>query len=169
VRQPGAAGDRLAAHRRFIGALRSMEDVNQTLEARVADREKELAANYVRLFALERENAAGQERQRIMRDIHDGLGSRLFVSLSRVERGEITSDEIADSLRGCISEMRLALDTLTPCEQDFRSTWATSCSAGAASCSRAASRPAGTSTCPTRPCSCRRMPRCSCCAWPRRR
>lgn len=108
--------------RRFIGALRSMEDVNQTLEARVADREKELAANYVRLFALERENAAGQERQRIMRDIHDGLGSRLFVSLSRVERGEITSDEIADSLRGCISEMRLALDTLTPCEQDFRST-----------------------------------------------
>jgi signal transduction histidine kinase len=108
--------------RRFIGALRSMEDVNQTLEARVADREKELAANYVRLFALERENAAGQERQRIMRDIHDGLGSRLFVSLSRVERGEITSEEIADSLRGCISEMRLALDTLTPAEQDFRST-----------------------------------------------
>jgi signal transduction histidine kinase len=108
--------------RRFIGALRSMEDVNQTLEARVADREKELAANYVRLFALERENAAGQERQRIMRDIHDGLGSRLFVSLSRVERGEITSEEIADSLRGCISEMRLALDTLTPAERDFRST-----------------------------------------------
>jgi signal transduction histidine kinase len=108
--------------RRFIGALRSMEDVNQTLEARVADREKELAANYVRLFALEREHAAGQERQRIMRDIHDGLGSRLFVSLSRVERGEISSGEIADSLRGCISEMRLALDTLAPSEQDFRST-----------------------------------------------
>jgi signal transduction histidine kinase len=108
--------------RRFIGALRSMEDVKQNLEARVADREKQLAANYVRVFALERENAAGQERQRIMRDIHDGLGSRLFVSLSRVERGEMTPEEIADSLRGCISEMRLALDTLAPSEHDFRST-----------------------------------------------
>ncbi|HZN48693.1 MAG TPA: ATP-binding protein [Ramlibacter sp.] len=108
--------------KRFIVTLRSLENLNQTLEARVADREKELAANYVRMFALERENAAAQERQRIMREIHDGLGSRLFVALSRVERQEMPPGEIADSLRGCISEMRLALDTLAPQEQDFRAT-----------------------------------------------
>ena len=107
---------------RFIRALRSLEDVNQTLEVRVADREKELAANYVRMFALERENAAAQERQRIMRDIHDGLGSKLFVSLSRVERGAMGPEETADALRGCISEMRLAFDSLAPQQQDFRST-----------------------------------------------
>jgi signal transduction histidine kinase len=108
--------------RRFIGALRALEDVNQTLEARVAAREQELAANYMRVFALERENAAAQERQRIMREMHDGLGSRLFVSLSRVERGAMPPEEIAAVLRDCISEMRLALDTLAPQEQDFRST-----------------------------------------------
>lgn len=107
---------------RFVRALRSMEDVNQQLEQRVAVREKELARNYLRVFALERENAAAQERQRIMRDLHDGLGSRLFVSLSRVERGEMGSREIADALRACIAEMRLALDTLAPQEHDFRST-----------------------------------------------
>jgi signal transduction histidine kinase len=107
---------------RFIRALRSLEDVNQTLEQRVAEREKELAANYVRVFALERENAAAQERQRIMRDIHDGLGSKLFVSLSRVERGAMPPGEVADALRGCIADMRLALDSLAPREQDFRST-----------------------------------------------
>ena len=108
--------------RRFIAALHSLEDVNQTLEARVAEREQQLAANYMRLFALERENAAAQERQRIMRDMHDGLGSRLFVSLSRVERGAMPPEEVASMLRDCISEMRLALDTLAPQEQDFRST-----------------------------------------------
>ena len=106
---------------RFIRALRLLEDVNQTLEQRVAEREKELASNYERVFALERENAAAQERQRIMREIHDGLGSRLFVSLSRVERGDMPPAEIEDALRSCISEMRLAFDTLAPQEQDFGS------------------------------------------------
>jgi signal transduction histidine kinase len=107
---------------RFARALRSLEEANLTLEHRVADREQELAAKHVRVSALERENAAAQERQRIMRDIHDGLGSSLFVALSRVERGEMPAGEVADALRGCIAEMRLALDTLAPPEQDFRST-----------------------------------------------
>jgi len=115
-----AMGGMLTA--RFVRALHALEHLNQTLEQRVADREKELAGNYVRLFALERENAASQERQRIMRDIHDGMGSRLFVLLSRVERGDMTAVSTAEALRGCISEMRLALDTLAPLEQDFRST-----------------------------------------------
>lgn len=104
---------------RFVRALGSLEELNQGLEQRVAERERELAANYARVFALEREQAAAQERQRIMRDIHDGLGSRLFVSLSRVERGDMPPPEIAEALRGCISEMRLALDTLVPQERDF--------------------------------------------------
>ncbi len=112
-----AMGGMLTA--RFVRALRSLEDMNQNLEQRVADRECELAANYTRVFALERENAAAQERQRIMRDLHDGLGSRLFVSLSRVERGDMAPGEIADALRGCISDMRLALDSLVPQEHDF--------------------------------------------------
>jgi signal transduction histidine kinase len=107
---------------RFIRALRLLEDVNHTLEARVAEREKELAANYLRTSALERENAAAQERQRIMRELHDGLGSKLFVSLSRVERDAMAPGEVADALRGCIADMRLALDSLAPREQDFRST-----------------------------------------------
>jgi signal transduction histidine kinase len=106
---------------RFVRALHALEDVNRTLGERVAERERELAGNYERVFALERENAAAQERQRIMRDIHDGLGSRLFVSLSRVERGEMRDDEIADALRGCIAEMRIAFDALVPAEHDFRS------------------------------------------------
>lgn len=106
---------------RFVGALHSLEDLNRTLESRVSDRERELAANYVRMAALQQQHAAAQERQRIMRDLHDGLGSHLFVSLSRVERGDMQGREIADALRACIAEMRLALDTLTPDDHDLRS------------------------------------------------
>jgi signal transduction histidine kinase len=107
---------------RFVRSLRSVELMNQTLESRVADREKELIANYARMAALESAHAASQERQRIMREIHDGMGSQLFVSLSRLERGELDPKQTADALRGCIAEMRLALDTLAPQELDFRST-----------------------------------------------
>jgi signal transduction histidine kinase len=107
---------------RFVRTLSAVEGLNQTLEMRVADRERELAANYARMAALQREHAATQERQLIMRELHDGLGSQLFVSLSRVERGEMHGPQIADALRGCIADMRLALDTLTPGDSDFRST-----------------------------------------------
>ena len=104
---------------RFICTLRSLRGLNQTLESRIADREKALADNYVRLAYLERQNAASQERKLIMREIHDGLGSKLFTSLSRVERGAMDGSQMAESLRACISDMRLALDALAPDEPDL--------------------------------------------------
>lgn len=107
---------------RFVRTLGWLEQLNLTLESRVADREQALAANYARMADLQREHAAAQERQRIMREIHDGMGSQLFVALSRLERGGVDARETADALRACIAEMRLALDTLAPQELDFRST-----------------------------------------------
>jgi hypothetical protein len=68
---------------RFIGALAGLETANRTLEARVLERERQIAASYERIASLQREQAATDERQRIMRDLHDGLGSQLFTSLSR--------------------------------------------------------------------------------------
>jgi signal transduction histidine kinase len=105
---------------RFIDALTGLEELNHTLEARVADRERHLAANFARMATLQQQHAAAQERQLIMQEIHDGLGSRLFTSLSRVERGDMATAQVADTLRDCIGDMRLALDALTPGEDDFR-------------------------------------------------
>ncbi len=104
---------------RFVRTLDEVEELNTTLERRVAARESELAENYQRLGALERERAAAEERQRIMRDLHDGLGSRLFTSLSRAERGSLRDGDVADTLRACIAEMRVALEALASDEADF--------------------------------------------------
>jgi signal transduction histidine kinase len=54
-----------------------------------------------------------------MRDLHDGLGSQLFTSLSRVERGDMDDSQIATALRGCIADMRLALDALASDEHNL--------------------------------------------------
>ncbi|MEP6557848.1 MAG: ATP-binding protein [Burkholderiales bacterium] len=98
---------------RFIKSLVALDDLNRTLEARVADRERALANNFAQLAALQRQQAAADERQLIMRDLHDGLGSQLFTSLSRVERGDMDSEQVAAALRACIADMRLALDALS--------------------------------------------------------
>jgi signal transduction histidine kinase len=105
---------------RFIATLRALEELNQTLESRVAERERHLAANFERMARLQHETSVANERQLIMRELHDGLGSRLFTSLMRVERGAMDNREIAEALRGCIADMRLAIDALAPEDDDFR-------------------------------------------------
>lgn len=117
-------GGLLAA--RFLQTLTLLEaangrlaDLNETLESRVARRERSLAENFERMAELQRDRAAAQERQLIMREIHDGLGSRLFTSLLRVERGDMSRPEIAGALRDCIADMRLALEVLAP-DDDFQ-------------------------------------------------
>ena len=104
---------------RFVRSVRSLRDLNETLETRITDRERALAGNFARLAELERRNAASEERKLIMREIHDGLGSKLFTSLSRVERGAMDKDGMAAALRACISDMRLALDALAPDDHDL--------------------------------------------------
>ncbi len=108
---------------RFISALQDLAQLNQTLESRVADRELALGQNYTRMAGLERQHAADEERQRIMRDLHDGLGSQLFLTLARVEASDIGQEGIAQALRDCIADMRLALEALNPNGNDFLQAW----------------------------------------------
>ncbi|EHR72280.1 signal transduction histidine kinase [Burkholderiales bacterium JOSHI_001] len=105
---------------RLVRTLGEVEAANRTLESRVQQREREVVASYERIAALQRSQAATDERQRIMRDLHDGLGSQLFTSLSRAERGALDADSMADTLRGAIDEMRLAIEALASDEGDFR-------------------------------------------------
>ena len=104
---------------RFVRTLGEVEAANRTLEARVQERERQISASYERIAVLQREQAATDERQRIMRDLHDGLGSQLFTSLSRAERGALDHAAMSDTLRGAIDQMRVALEALASEEQDF--------------------------------------------------
>lgn len=95
---------------RFVRALRAAEDANAVLAERLAAKERELAEHYRRLARVERREASAAERQRIMHDMHDGLGAQLVSSLVVVERGNVQAAEVARMLREAIDEMRLAID-----------------------------------------------------------
>lgn len=104
---------------RFVRNARALEGLNRELDGRVARRESELAANYERLAALQREQAAVDERQRLMRELHDGLGAKLVAAQLRVDGGQLDRAGLSRELRDCLADMRLAAEALTPGETDL--------------------------------------------------
>jgi signal transduction histidine kinase len=104
---------------RFVGVLREAEGARNDLESRVREREQMLKRNYERLREGERMQASAAERQRIMQDMHDGLGTQLVSSLLLVERGALNQAQVAQVLRESIDDMRLAIDALAQGNSDL--------------------------------------------------
>lgn len=104
---------------RFATTLKESEKLNVELEQRVAQKHIELEQNYQRMQEIERQRAVVEERQRIMSDMHDGIGAQLISTLSLVEHGEVASGEVAAALRECIDDLRLTIDSLEPTENDL--------------------------------------------------
>lgn len=104
---------------RFARSLDESEQLNAELAQRVEAKRVELEQNYRRLHALEQQQAVAAERQRIMSDMHDGIGGQLITTLSLVENGKAASHEVAAALRDCIDDLRLAIDSLEPTDDDL--------------------------------------------------
>jgi signal transduction histidine kinase len=104
---------------RFVRVLGEAEGARLDLESRVREREQMLKRNYERLREGERMQASAAERQRIMQDMHDGLGTQLVSSLLLVERGALTQAQVAQVLRESIDDMRLAIDALSQGSSDL--------------------------------------------------
>ena len=98
---------------RFLSTLQLADSMQNNLAVRIAEREREILRSHERLRKLERLNATAEERQRIMQNLHDGVGSQLITSLMLVKGGGADQAEIVSLLQDCIDEMRLALDSMS--------------------------------------------------------
>jgi signal transduction histidine kinase len=103
--------------RRYLEALGHSEQANVRLEQRLKEREDELSASHARLREIERQQVLAQERERLMQDMHDGLGSSLMGALKAVEHGQ--APDVAQMLRECIDDLKLAIDSLEPAQADL--------------------------------------------------
>jgi signal transduction histidine kinase len=104
---------------RFVRSLNESEKLNAELERRVAEKQVELARSYERMQTMERHQAVAEERSRIMRDMHDGIGAHLISTLSMIEHSECSATEVAAALRECLDDLRLTIDSLEPTENDL--------------------------------------------------
>lgn len=104
---------------RYMRAMSEVEQSNAVLAERLAAREAELTESHQKLRDIERREVLHQERQRLMQDMHDGLGSSLVSALRVVEHGKIDESEIAQLLKSCIDDLKLTIDSMEPVETDL--------------------------------------------------
>ena len=103
----------------FASSL-SQQDKQQTiLNQRLNTQQQELSRLYAIDKNFEREKATNDERQRIVQEMHDGLGSQLITSLAMSERGGLSSVQVTDLLRDCIDDLRLSIDAMSDGSENF--------------------------------------------------
>ena len=102
-------------------AVRRTEQANLELERQVTEIAREIEANQVRLESAMRERALASERQRILTDMHEGLGTSLTGLLRYVQSTRPDRPGIERRIEEALQEMRVAVDALQPREGDLAS------------------------------------------------
>lgn len=99
----------------IITTLNRAENSNLELEQRIAGKSAELEQSYQQLRKTEMAGALSSarlhERERLLRDMHDGLGAQLMTALRGVERAALNRDQIAQSLQDGMDELRMLMDS----------------------------------------------------------
>jgi signal transduction histidine kinase len=110
---------------RYSRSVADYRALNASLAQRVAEREQQLHQAFGDLQKQQQEQAVLTERQRIMREIHDGVGSQLVGLLSMVSQRNTDPTVLEDHVKQALDEMRMAVDSLQPVHGDLLAVLAT--------------------------------------------
>lgn len=114
-----------AVQRRYVGTVEQVQAENSQLQEDLDEQVSALQAQNAQLREVERQQALLLERQRIMADMHDGLGSSLLSALVAMEQGSMSHEQCVEVLRECVDDLRLVIDSLEPVGHDLVSLLAT--------------------------------------------
>ncbi len=104
---------------RIAAALLNSEELNTELTRQVNKKTQELQAAAENKLMQDKQLLLYAERQRIMADMHDGVGGQL-VNLLAANRGDtLSQDEISRELDLILADLRLVLDALTPSGEEL--------------------------------------------------
>jgi signal transduction histidine kinase len=84
------------------------------LEQRVAERQVRIEEQYRDLVESDQQRTILVERQRMMKDLHDGLGSELVGALNEVRAPSCDAKRVEEVLRYCLEELRMAIESIDP-------------------------------------------------------
>jgi len=97
---------------RFRQVSAHARELMGTLTSRIAERERELNSSYQRLEALAREQERTSERTRILRDMHDGVGSHISAAIRQLQSGRARDEDVLQTLRDSLDQLKLTIDAM---------------------------------------------------------
>ncbi len=105
--------------RRYVKAIEEVRRINASLAERLNAREAELEYSHQCLRQAEMKQALSDERQRLMQDMHDGLGSSLISAIRSVEARDLSQQWVSQVLKDCLDDLKLAIDSMEPVDADL--------------------------------------------------
>lgn len=97
---------------RILTALGVAERARGELAEALAERSAELESEFSLRREAEQARTLAEERHRIMRDMHDGVGGQLVALIGQAEHDRLSGDELKSQLRGTLDDLRLMIDSL---------------------------------------------------------
>lgn len=109
----------VALARAAVEARRVVDNANDNLRQRLSAREAELRESYQRQQDVQKRALLLEERQRIVRDMHDGIGGQLIGIAMQVKARQLDSGQVEQALETSISDLRLIVDSLDTADEGF--------------------------------------------------
>lgn len=97
---------------RFRSATAQVRDLMANMAEHVARKEQELKQSYQRVELLARDQTRSAERTRILRDMHDGVGSHVGTAIRQLQSGKATQEDVLHTLRDALDQLKLSIDAM---------------------------------------------------------
>ena len=97
---------------RFVQSINVVEHYNQELQHEIRRKTDDIEHSYQQVQQLMRKYTVAEERQRIMRDIHDGIGGQLVATLASMDAGPVDQEHLKSNLKAALQDLRMVIDSL---------------------------------------------------------
>ena len=97
---------------RFRTASRQVRELMANMAAQVSQKEHALQQSYQRVEQLAREQERVSERTRVLRDMHDGVGSHISTAIHQLQSGRASREEVLHTLRDSLDQLKLSIDAM---------------------------------------------------------
>jgi signal transduction histidine kinase len=98
---------------RYRQAFEQVAQLSQGLKQQVDAQRAEIERNVGQLVEAERSRVLSGERERLVSDLHDGLGLHLLTALKMARDPSAGREALAEVLADCLDDLRLAIDSMS--------------------------------------------------------
>ena len=97
---------------RYVKNIKLLEQTNRNLERQVTQKSAQLVETLHNQLRLQKHQAVSQERELILREMHDGVGNYLTIALRAAARPMPDMPLLNSALKNCMLDLRLMIDSL---------------------------------------------------------